>query len=104
MILNKKGYPLDYIGLEPGWQSKSYPCTFEWDKTRFPQPQQFVKAMLDKGIRLNLWLNPYVSPEASIYKPILPYTGSHTVWVGAVPDFTMPQARKIFFEQLKKTR
>lgn len=98
----QKGYPLDYIGLEPGWQSKSYPCTFEWDKTRFPQPQQFVKEMLDKGIRLNLWLNPYVSPEASIYKPILPYTGSHTVWVGAVPDFTMPQARKLFFDQLKK--
>jgi alpha-D-xyloside xylohydrolase len=98
----QKGYPLDYIGLEPGWQSKSYPCTFEWDKTRFPQPQQFVKAMLDKGIRLNLWLNPYVSPEASIYKSILPYTGSHTVWVGAVPDLTMPQARKIFFDQLKK--
>jgi len=98
----QKGYPLDYIGLEPGWQTKSYPCTFEWDKTRFPQPQAFVKSMLDKGIRLNLWLNPYVSPEASIYKSILPYTGSHTVWVGAVPDFTMPQARNIFFGQLKK--
>jgi alpha-D-xyloside xylohydrolase len=24
------------------------------------------------------------------------------VWVGAVPDFTIPQARKIFFKQLKK--
>jgi alpha-glucosidase (family GH31 glycosyl hydrolase) len=98
----QKGFPLDFIGLEPGWQSKSYPCTFEWDKTRFPQPQQFVKEMLDKGIRLNLWLNPYVSPQASMYKSILPYTGSHTVWVGAVPDLSMPQARKIFFDQLKK--
>jgi alpha-glucosidase (family GH31 glycosyl hydrolase) len=98
----QKGFPLDYIGLEPGWQSKSYPCTFEWDKTRFPQPKQFVQDMLDKGIRLNLWINPYVSPDASIYKAIAPYTGSHTVWVGAVPDLTMPQARNIFFGQLKK--
>ena len=24
----EKGYPLDYIGLEPGWQSKAYPGTF----------------------------------------------------------------------------
>lgn len=98
----QKGYPLDFIGLEPGWQSKSYPCTFEWDKTRFPQPATFVKEMLDKGIRLNLWINPYVSPEASIYNSIKPYTGSHTVWVGAVPDFTIPEARKTFFNQLQK--
>jgi alpha-glucosidase (family GH31 glycosyl hydrolase) len=98
----EKGYPLDFIGLEPGWQSKSYPCTFEWDSSRFPQPKKFVQDMLQKNIRINLWTNPYVSPEASIYKGIKPFTGSHTVWVGAVPDFTMPQARKIFFNQLKK--
>jgi alpha-D-xyloside xylohydrolase len=99
----EKGYPLDFIGLEPGWQSKSYPCTFEWDSSRFPHPQKFVEDMLEKNIRLNLWTNPYVSPEASIYKSIKPFTASHTVWVGAVPDMTLPQARKIFFGQLKKS-
>lgn len=99
----EKGYPLDFIGLEPGWQSKSYPCTLEWDSSRFPQPQKFVQDMLQKGIRLNLWTNPYVSPEASIYKSIKPYTASHTVWVGVVPDMTMPEARNIFFGQLKKS-
>jgi alpha-D-xyloside xylohydrolase len=98
----QKGYPLDFIGLEPGWQSKAYPGTFEWDRTRYPEPEKFVKEMLDKNIRLNLWINPYVSKQASFYKDISPYTGSHTVWVGEVPDFTMPEARKIFFGQLKK--
>ncbi|MCH5720798.1 glycoside hydrolase family 31 protein [Niabella hibiscisoli] len=91
-----KGYPLDFVGLEPGWQSRAYPGTFEWDKKRFPQPAKFVKEMLDKDIRLNLWINPYVSKEAGFYKQISPYTGSHTVWVGEVPDFTIPQARDIF--------
>jgi alpha-glucosidase (family GH31 glycosyl hydrolase) len=100
----EKGYPLDFIGLEPGWQSKSYPCTFEWDSSRFPNPQAFVQNMLNKGIRLNLWTNPYVSPGASIYKAIKPFTGSHTVWVGAVPDMTLPQATNIFFGQLKKSQ
>jgi alpha-D-xyloside xylohydrolase len=98
----KKGYPLDYIGLEPGWQSTAYPGSFEWDKQRYPQPATFVKDMLDKGIRLNLWINPYVSTKASFYKDIVPFTGSHTVWTGAVPDFNMEQARKIFFGQLQK--
>jgi alpha-glucosidase (family GH31 glycosyl hydrolase) len=98
----EKGFPLDYIGLEPGWQSKSYPGTFEWDKKRYPEPKKFVKQMLDQGIRLNLWINPYVSKEAPFYDAIKSYTGSHTVWVGEVPDLTMPQARNVFFGQLKK--
>ena len=100
----EKGYPLDFIGLEPGWQSKSYPCTFDWDKTRFPEPKTLVQEMLKKGIRINLWTNPYISPEASIYKSILPYTGSFTVWNGAVADISMPEARKIFFGQLEKNK
>ena len=98
----EKGYPLDFIGLEPGWQSRAYPGSFEWDKKRYPEPAAFVKEMGERGIRLNLWINPYVSKEASIYKAIEPYTGSHTVWVGAVPDFNLEQARKIFFDQLQK--
>ncbi|MCH5687743.1 glycoside hydrolase family 31 protein [Niabella sp. W65] len=34
-----KGYPLDFVGLEPGWQSRAYPGTFEWDKNAFPNPE-----------------------------------------------------------------
>lgn len=98
----EKGYPLDFVGLEPGWQSKAYPGTFSWDKNRFPKPESFVKNMLDKGIRLNLWINPYVSPDAPFYQEIKPFTGSHTVWLGAVPDFNIDKARNLFFDQLKK--
>lgn len=98
----EKGYPLDFIGLEPGWQSKSYPCTFEWDKTRFPQPAAFVKDMLSKGVRINLWTNPYVSPDASIYPKIAPYSGSHSVWVGSVVDLTIPKAQAAYWGQFDK--
>lgn len=94
-----KQYPLDFIGLEPGWQSKSYPCTFDWDKTRFPKPDDFVRQLLGKGVRVNLWTNPYVSPEASYYTKLAPYFGSHSVWVGAVPDLTIPNAQKIYWEK-----
>lgn len=98
----EKGYPLDFIGLEPGWQSKSYPCTFEWDKSRFPDPAGFIKTMADMGIRINLWTNPYVSPDSPIYEKIKPFTASHTVWGGIVPDLTMPEANKILAEQMGK--
>ena len=92
-------FPLDVIGLEPGWMSYSYPCTFEWQKERFPDPAAFAKRLLDKGVRLNLWVNPYISPKSRIYDRIYPYSGSHMVWLGLVPDYHMPEARKLLIDQ-----
>ena len=83
----QNGYPLDFIGLEPGWQSKAYPCTFEWDSTRYPNPQDFINSMKDRKVRINLWTNPYVSPDSKIYNEMYPVSGTHTVWCGIVPDF-----------------
>jgi alpha-D-xyloside xylohydrolase len=96
----EKGFPLDFIGLEPGWQSKAYPCSFEWDPRRFPDPAGFVKQMSEMNIRLNLWSNPYVSPVSPVYHQIKPYTATHTVWGGIVPDLTMKEARDILVQQL----
>lgn len=92
----QNGYPLSFIGLEPGWQSYSYPNSFVWDRGRFPEPGKFVKKLLDKNIRTNLWINPYVSSHSPIYKDILPYTGTHTVWAGIVPDLTLPVVQALY--------
>ena len=99
---DRHGYPLDFIGLEPGWQSKAYPCSFEWDKVRFPDPKGFVEEMMGRGIRLNLWTNPYVSPESGIYKAMYPLSGSHTVWCGIVPDLADEKARTLLQDKWEK--
>lgn len=101
-LFEEKGFPLDYIGLEPGWQSKAYPCSFEWDKGRYPNPAGFVKEMAERGVRINLWTNPYISPVSGIYKEMVPLSGSHTVWNGIVPDFSLEKVQKIWTEKLKK--
>ena len=93
--------PIDVIGLEPGWQTKSYPCTFEWQKKRFPDPEGFTQKLLKQGIRLNLWENPYISKKAKIYPAMYPLSGSHLVWLGIVPDYMLPEARKILIDQHK---
>lgn len=95
----RRGFPIDVIGLEPGWHTRAYPCTFEWSDERFPNPQDFLNEMSERGVKVNLWENPYVSPEAGIYEAIKPFTGSHTVWLGIVPDFMTDQAREIFTRQ-----
>ncbi|MHC5108327.1 MAG: glycoside hydrolase family 31 protein [Planctomycetota bacterium] len=99
---NNHNIPLDVIGLEPGWQTKSYPCTFEWQKKRFPDPKNFARELLNDGVRLNLWINPYISQRARIYKQMEPLSGSHLVWLGIVPDYTLPQARRILVDQHKR--
>lgn len=96
----QRGFPLDFIGLEPGWQSKAYPCTLEWDATRYPHPAAFVREMLDKGVRINLWTNPYISPASKLYEEMYPVSGSHTVWCGIVPDLAVPEARRLWMDKL----
>ena len=93
------GIPLDVVGLEPGWMSRSYPCTFEWQPKRFPDPAGLAAELLRKGVRLNLWENPYVSPESRLYPTLYPLSGSHLVWLGLVPDYTLPEARRALLEQ-----
>ncbi len=95
-------FPLDFVGVEPGWQSMAYPCTFEWDQLRFPDPTGFLKNLARRGIRANLWINPYVSPKGVLYDHVKPYSGTHTVWNGIVPDFTMEPARQLFKDHFNR--
>lgn len=98
----KRNFPLSVIGLEPGWMTASYPCTYEWDRSRFPDPAGFVNKLQGQHIQTNVWINPGVAPSSSVYKQIEPYTGSHTEWCGIVPDYSMPEAVKIMSAHLKK--
>ena len=91
----RRGFPLDVIGLEPGWQSRSYPVSMEFSKDRFPNPADFLKKMADQGVRVNLWENPYVAPGSDLYNRLAPSFGSHTVWLGAVPDIYAKKAADV---------
>lgn len=97
-----RNFPLDVIGLEPGWHSKAYPCSFLWDEKRFPDVDQFMGDMTDKGIQVNLWANPFVAPGEALYDSLLPYSGTHTVWCGIVPDYTLKQPYDIFKRHITK--
>lgn len=97
-----KNFPLDVIGLEPGWHSKAYPCSFEWDSTRFPNPDAFMANMKSSGININLWCNPFIAPKTELYDKLAPYSGTHTVWCGIAPDYTMEEPRRIFQEHITK--
>lgn len=92
----EKQIPISVIGLEPGWQSQAYPCSFIWDAGRFPNPQELVGKLKKMGYHINLWEHAFVHQEAPFYEKIEPYSGDYTVWGGLVPDFASEEARKTF--------
>jgi alpha-D-xyloside xylohydrolase len=88
--------PCNVIGLEGGWQSHSYSCTFAWKKEIFPDPPGFIKEMKARDLHVNLWEHGFTHPASELFTPMLPYSGDKGVWGGLVPDFQDPKARKIF--------
>ncbi|HUW30319.1 MAG TPA: TIM-barrel domain-containing protein [Planctomycetota bacterium] len=94
--------PCDVIGLEPGWQSHTYSCTYVWDSGRFPDPDAHVAELRRMGYNVNLWQHAFVHPDSPIYEKMKPSAGSIEVWGGLVPDFTDKTARKAFADYQKK--
>ncbi|WP_423147976.1 TIM-barrel domain-containing protein [Rubrolithibacter danxiaensis] len=92
----KNKIPCDVIGLEPGWQTAAYSCSFIWNKKNYPDPYSLTHKINDQGFKLNLWEHAYTHPSSPIFNKIVPYSADYTVWGGAVPDFITPQGREIF--------
>ncbi len=88
--------PCSIIGLEPGWQTKTYSCSFLPSPERYPHFAEMVAKLRKMGYHVNLWEHCFTHPTSPIYSDLLPYAGNFPVWNGLVPDFTLPQARKIF--------
>lgn len=94
--------PMDVLGLEPGWHSHSYSCTYKWSDL-FPHPDEMIKEASGQGYKLNLWEHLYVYPKAPFYEELYPYSGDYEVWNGLVPDFAMEEAWKIFEDYHRET-
>lgn len=95
--------PCDVIGLEPGWQSHAYSCTFVWDKVRYPDPEGFVRSATELNYKINLWEHAFTNPASPMFPSLEQCSGDYGVWGGLVPDFAGNQAREIFSEFHRKT-
>ena len=91
--------PCDVWGVEPGWQSRSYSCSFVWDSGRFPDPDGFLRKMHDMDFHLNFWEHAFTHPSSPIYDELKPWAGNYLVWNGLVPDFATSPGRRIFLKQ-----
>jgi len=92
----ERNLPFDVFGLEPGWQTRVYPCSYIWNPERFPDPPEFVARMKNLGFQINLWQHVFVHPESPVYEDLRDKSGDFTVWGGLVPDLAFPPARERF--------
>lgn len=98
-----KQIPCDVMGLEPGWQSHAYACTFAWNEDRFPQHNAMIAQMKDMNYRLNLWEHAFTSTASPIYSALSPFAGNYGVFNGLVPDFAGQRGRSVFGDFHGKT-
>ncbi len=94
--LRSSRFPCDAIGLEPGWQSHSYSCSFLWSPERCPDPAGMIQKLDRQNYHLNLWEHAFTHSSSPLHKPLERLSGNYEVFEGLVPDFLNPRARKIF--------
>ncbi|MDR2079159.1 MAG: DUF5110 domain-containing protein [Treponema sp.] len=90
------GMPVDVIGLEPGWHTHSYSCTYLWNKNLFLEPEKLTQGLKHRGYHVNLWEHVFVHPSSELYKNLETCSGDYEVWGGLVPDLADEKARDIF--------
>lgn len=93
--LRDRKIPCDVIGLEPGWQTHAYSCSYVWS-SRFPQPSAMIRSLEEMSFKVNLWEHAFTHPSSPIYKTLIRHSGDCAVFDGVVPDFVDPVARQIF--------
>ncbi|MDD4922722.1 MAG: glycoside hydrolase family 31 protein, partial [Bacteroidales bacterium] len=99
----QKEIPCDVLGLEPGWQTAAYSCSYVWEKNRFPDPESLINSLKQQFFRVNLWEHAYVNPSSPIHDALKNYSGDYLVWNGLVPDFLTKKGREIFRNYHKET-
>ncbi|MEO8623496.1 MAG: TIM-barrel domain-containing protein [bacterium] len=87
--------PCDVLGLEPGWQTHAYSCSYVFSD-KFTDARGMISKLGASHYRVNLWEHAFTHPTSPIHEPLRKHSGDNEVWGGLVPDFITPEARTIF--------
>ena len=109
----ERNIPLHVFHFDCYWMDMFKWCNFEWDKKTFADPRGMIERYHKKGLKICVWINPYISQLSELFKEakeegylITRIDGS--VWqtdlwqpgMGIV-DFTNPDACKWYRSKLE---
>ena len=69
--MKEKGFDCQTIVLDGRtWQDTKTRFAFEWDKSRYPKPEETIQQLKDLGYKICLWVYPYVSIHNAKYQEL----------------------------------
>ena len=110
----ERDIPLEVFHFDCLWMKEYEWCNFEWDKRTFPRPEEMLKKLKEKGLKICVWINPYIAQKSPLFDEgaeegyfLKKENGDIWQWnkwqAGmAVVDFTNPKAAYWYQSHLKK--
>ncbi len=110
----ERNVPLSVFHFDCRWMKELEWCNFEWDKSKFPDPEGLLKKLHERGLKICVWINPYIGQKSPLFEEgakkgyfIKNEDGSVWQWdlwqAGmAIVDFTNPEATKWYQDHLKR--
>ena len=105
--------PLSVFHFDCFWMREFHWCDFTWDDRTFPDPAGMLARLKEKGLRISLWINPYIAQRSPLFaegaeRGYLLRRPDGDVWqtdqwqagMGIV-DFTNPDARAWYADKLR---
>lgn len=99
------------------WMKPFHWCDFEFDEKWFPDPSGYMSRMKQRGLKICVWINPYVAQASPMYgegkkngyfimrnDTVRPTVFQWDEWQAgnAIVDFTNPEACKWFIRRLQR--
>lgn len=60
--------PLEVFHFDCFWMKAFEWCNFKWDEKLFPDPEGMLRRIHDKGIKVCVWINPYIGQKSPLYE------------------------------------
>ncbi|MDP2790148.1 MAG: alpha-xylosidase [Rectinemataceae bacterium] len=109
----REGIPVSVFHFDCFWMRERHWCDFQWDTRAFPNPEKMIDSLRQRGTRVCVWINPYISELSSIFPEgsgngffLKRQDGSvyqAESWQPgmAYVDFTNPKAREWYKDKLR---
>ena len=59
--------PLSVFHFDCFWMREFHWCDFTWDNRTFPDPAGMLSRLKDKGLRICVWINPYIAQRSPLF-------------------------------------
>jgi alpha-D-xyloside xylohydrolase len=112
--MRQRDLPLHVFHFDCFWMKGHHWVNFKWDEDVFPDPEGMLGRLKEKGLRICVWINPYVGERSHLFDEGMAggYLLSHPngdiyqvpTWQAGmgIVDFTNPKATAWYQSELRK--